>query len=88
MAYWLVKNKVRKQNVFHSDDRSRATYTVITWTAIVINVVGVNRNANISSLTNNSAIYSSAGLLAQGKLILIQILPWLDSPRGPRPSHC
>jgi len=56
------------------DDRFHATYTVITWIAIVINVVGLNRNVNISSLTNNNSIYSSAVLLAQGEMILIQIL--------------
>jgi hypothetical protein len=70
------------------DDRFRATYAVITCIAIVINIVGFNRNVNISSLTNNNSIYSSAGLLAQGEMILIQILPQLDSPSGSRPSHC
>jgi hypothetical protein len=69
------------------DDRFRATYTIITWNAIVINVVGFNRNVNNSGLTNNS-IYSSAGLLAKDEIILILILSWLDSPCGPGPSHC
>jgi hypothetical protein len=70
------------------DDTFCATYTIITWIANVINVVGFNRNVNVYSLTNNNSTYSSAGLLAQGEIILIQILSWLDSPSGPRPSHC
>jgi len=70
------------------DVRFRATYTIITWIAIVINVVGFNRNVNIYSMTSNNSVYSSTDLLAQDEIILIQILSWLDSSSGPRPSHC
>jgi hypothetical protein len=56
------------------DDRFCATYTVMTWTAVVIKVVGFNRNVNIDSLTNNNSLYSSSGLLAQGEIILMQIV--------------
>jgi len=56
------------------DDRFRVTYTTITWIAIVVNAVSFNRNVSISSLTSNNSIYSSASLLAQGEMILIQIL--------------
>jgi heme/copper-type cytochrome/quinol oxidase subunit 3 len=58
------------------DDRFRATYTIIIRTAIVINYVGFNRNANESSLTTEF-IYAQV-YWHMVKIILI--LSRLDSP--------